>query len=322
VGVIGGPRETLVEVSAVSKRFEPQGRLLAIGRLRARSIRALHEVSLEIVRGEIFGVAGESGSGKTTLAEIIVRLNVPTAGRVLVGGRDVGALGRRQLKAFRREAQIVFQNPYDAHNPRFTVRQTVEEPLKIHGVKSETERLGRVARVLEQVRLRPPAQFLDKFVHQLSGGERQRLSIARALTLSPKLLIADEPTSMLDVSVRAGILNLLRELNRTKDLTVMIISHDLCSLVQVCDRIAVMRRGIVVEIGPALDVAGDPRHPYTRALLAAVPDFDPERPGNSEWISRTPMVDKDEEQTEGGAEEALELVEVAAGHYVRGGARP
>ena len=317
--MIPGAPNVLVEVNAVSRRFEPQGRLLAIGRQRARAVRALHEVSLTIVRGEIFGVAGESGSGKTTLAEIIVRLNVPTAGRVLVDGQDVGALGRRELKAFRREAQIVFQNPYDAHNPRFTVRQTVEEPLAIHGVTNERERLARVVRVLEQVRLRPPAQFLDKFVHQLSGGERQRLSIARALTLAPKLLIADEPTSMLDVSVRAGILNLLKELNRTKGLTVMIISHDLCSLVQVCDRIAVMRRGIVVEIGPALEVANDPRHRYTRALLAAVPDFDPERPGNPEWLSRAPAADEEEEQSTGAEDE--KLVEVAPGHYVRGGAR-
>jgi peptide/nickel transport system ATP-binding protein len=320
VDVIGaGPRDALVQVCGVSKHFEPRRRLFPIGRERARAVRALHEVSLEVVRGEIFGVAGQSGSGKTTLAEIIVRLNVPTAGRVLVDGRDVSALRGRELKAFRRQAQIVFQNPYDAHNPRFTVRQTVEEPLKIHGIKGKAERMTRVARALEQVRLRPPAQFLDKFVHQLSGGERQRLSIARALTLRPKLLIADEPTSMLDVSVRAGILNLLRELNRTEGLTVMIISHDLCSLIQVCDRIAVMRRGIVVEIGPAEDVARDPRHPYARALLAAVPDFDPERPGNPEWLSRGPVIDG--EEMVGDGDEGLDLVEVGEGHYARREAR-
>lgn len=317
----GGRPDPLVQVCAVSKEFEHQRPLLPFGRERSRGVRALHQVSLEIARGEVFGLAGESGSGKTTLGEIIVRLNVPTAGRVLFDGRDVSTLKGRDLKAFRREAQIVFQNPYDSHNPRFTVRETIEEPLKIHGLRDAAERVRGTNRALEQVRLTPPAQFLDKFVHRLSGGERQRLSIARALTLSPKFLVADEPTSMLDVSVRAGILNLLKELNSAGGLTLMIISHDLCSLVQVCDRIAVMRRGVVLEIGPAERVASEPMHPYSRALLAAVPNFDPERVGDAEWISREPAINGNgAEMIEGAAWDRGELVQVAEGHYVRGGA--
>lgn len=317
----GGRPDPLVQVCAVSKEFEHQRPLLPFGRGRSRGVRALHQVSLEIARGEVFGLAGESGSGKTTLGEIIVRLNVPTAGRVLFDGRDVSTLKGRNLKAFRREAQIVFQNPYDSHNPRFTVRQTVEEPLRIHGLRDAAERGRGANRALEQVRLTPPAQFLDTFVHRLSGGERQRLSIARALTLTPKFLVADEPTSMLDVSVRAGILNLLKELNSAGGLTLMIISHDLCSLVQVCDRIAVMRRGVVLEIGPAERVASEPMHPYSRALLAAVPDFDPERVGDAEWISREPAINGNgAEMIEDAAGDSGELVQVAEGHYVRGGA--
>lgn len=317
----GGRPDPLVQVCAVSKEFEHQRPLLPFGRERSRGVRALHQVSLEIARGEVFGLAGESGSGKTTLGEIIVRLNVPTAGRVLFDGRDVSRLKGRDLKAFRRDAQIVFQNPYDSHNPRFTVRETVEEPLRIHGLRDAAERVRGTNRALEQVRLTPPAQFLDKFVHRLSGGERQRLSIARALTLSPKFLVADEPTSMLDVSVRAGILNLLKELNSAGGLTLMIISHDLCSLVQLCDRIAVMRRGVVLEIGPAERVASEPMHPYSRALLAAVPDFDPERVGDAEWISREPAINGNgAEMIEGAAWDSGELVQVAEGHYVRGGA--
>ena len=310
-------RDVLVAVTAVSKRFTPTLHLLPLGSQRASTITALHGVSLEILRGEIFGVAGESGSGKTTLAEIIVGLDIPTSGRVLVDGRDVGALDRRGLKAFRRQVQIVFQNPYDAHNPRFTVRQTVEEPLKIHDMKGAAQRSAQVDKVLEQVRLRPPSQYLDKRVHQLSGGERQRLSIARALTLSPKLLIADEPTSMLDVSVRTGILNLFKELNRSEELTVMIISHDLCSLVQVCDRIAVMRHGVVVELGPAETIVEAPLHSYTRALLAAVPDFDPVRLNDPAWVMAGSTVEIDESRYAEGLEEEGELVEVGERHFVR-----
>ncbi|MGH7659514.1 MAG: ABC transporter ATP-binding protein [Vulcanimicrobiaceae bacterium] len=274
-------------------------------------------MTLDVFRGEIFGVAGESGSGKTTLAEIIVGLNLPTSGSVVVGGKDVGTFSRRDLKSFRRKAQIVFQNPYDAHNPRFTVHRTVEEPLKIHGERTAV-RHAAVDKALRQVGLEPPERYLDKFVHQLSGGERQRVSVARAITLAPELLLVDEPTSMLDVSVRAGVLNLLKKLNQTEHLTVIIISHDLCSLAQVTDRIAVMRHGMIVELGHTASIISTPVHSYTRALLAAVPDFDVDLGDNPPWIQRDlPSAADDGETISDGIDDRTELVQVSEGHFVR-----
>lgn len=309
-------QDAFIEVRSVSKLFNAQGQF-SIVRKRRAAITALHDVSLDIFRGEIFGIAGESGSGKTTLAEIIVGLNVPSSGSVVVGGKHVEALSRRDLKSFRRKAQIVFQNPYDAHNPRFTVRATVEEPLKIHGMHA-TERDAVVEKTLQQVGLEPPKRYLDKFVHQLSGGERQRVSIARALTLEPELLLVDEPTSMLDVSVRAGVLNLLKTLNKTAHLTVIIISHDFCSLAQVTDRIAVMRHGIIVELGSTAAIIGTPMHSYTRALLAAVPDIDADPRDSVAWIQRD--LSSASEDGEIVMEETgydAKLVEMGEGHFVR-----
>ena len=308
--------DTFIEVRSVSKRFNAQGQFPIVRKRRA-AITALHDVSLDIFRGEIFGIAGESGSGKTTLAEIIVGLNFPSSGSVVVGGKNVGALSRHDLKSFRRKAQIVFQNPYDAHNPRFTVRATVEEPLKIHGMHAE-ERGVVVEKTLQQVGLEPPARYLDKLVHQLSGGERQRVSIARALTLAPELLLVDEPTSMLDVSVRAGVLNLLKTLNKTEHLTVIIISHDFCSLAQITDRIAVMRHGIIVELGSTASIIATPMHSYTRALLAAVPDIDADRRDSVAWIQRDlSSATDDGDIITGGTGYGAKLVEVSEGHFVR-----
>ena len=299
--------------------------LMGVG--KARVVRAIDSVSFEVSEGEIFGVAGQSGSGKTTLGETIARLYLPTAGQVLFEGMDVSLLKGRSLKEFRRKVQIIFQNPYESHNPRFTVLDTVEEPLKIHGIGSKRERAEIAREVLEKVSLGPPEKFLDKYVHELSGGERQRLSIARALTLGPKLLIADEPTSMLDVSIRAGILNLLRNLNQEAGLTILIISHDLSTLTYLCRRIAIMYAGRIVEIGPAPKVIDDPRHSYTQALLAAVPDPDPDHETDAAAFRGRGMIDggwaagleREGRYGVGISEvsgEEPKYMEVSEGHYV------
>jgi oligopeptide/dipeptide ABC transporter ATP-binding protein len=225
----------------------------------------------------VLGVAGESGSGKSTLANLLVGLERPTGGIIRIGDRDLAHLRGADLLAFRRQVQMVFQDPFASLNPRFSVRRTVEEPLVIHGIGDRASRLVRAREALEEADLRPAELFLDRFPHQLSGGQRQRAAIARAIVLRPSVLVADEPVSMLDVSVRAGILRLLRGLVERLSMSLVFITHDLSLIGQMCDDLAIMYQGRIVELGRALDVLAQPLHPYTRALIAAVPVPDPTR---------------------------------------------
>jgi oligopeptide/dipeptide ABC transporter ATP-binding protein len=265
----------LLRVQGLSVRYRGRGRRAGRGRAEAREIRAVDDISLTVWKGEMIALVGESGSGKTSTAHAILRLVAASAGEIWLGREKITALSPRQLRPLRRQIQMVYQDPYEALDPRFTVEETVEEPLLVHRVESSREtRRRRVLESLVKVGLTPPAAYAARYPHELSGGQRQRVAIAASLVLAPELLIADEPVSMLDVSVRAGILGLLDEL-RTAGMGILMITHDLSTAAHFADRIAVMYLGRIVEEGTAADVVRNPQHPYTRALIAAVPRVDP-----------------------------------------------
>lgn len=245
---------------------------------RGSMVKAVDGVSFDIKRGEIVGIAGESGCGKTTTAKMLLKLFEPTSGSITIDGQDLATLKGSALKAFRRRAQLMFQNPYESFSPRFTILRAMSEPLIIHGLGNEAERTERVRQALEDVHLRPAESFFQKYPHQLSGGQLQRVVLARAMVLEPDFLVADEPVSMLDVSVRAGILNTMKELSTRRNLTVIYISHDLSLIQYLCDTTAIMYLGRLVEIGPTKRVISNPEHPYTKALIATIPIPEPNRP--------------------------------------------
>ena len=270
----------LLEITRLVKEFSTHGNASD----RGRTTRAVDEVSLSIERGETFGLVGESGSGKTTLARCLLRLVEPTAGRVAFDGQDVLALSARPLRQLRRRMQMIFQDPYSSLDPRMRAGAIVEEPLVIHRSGSAAARRARVAELFALVGLDP--SHARRYPHEFSGGQRQRVGIARALALAPAFLVADEPVSALDVSVQAQILNLLMDLQQRLGLTYLLISHDLRVVGHVCDRVAVMYRGRIVERGRAADVLRSPRHPYTQALLSAVPSLDSGRPAHASRLRR------------------------------------
>ncbi len=266
----------LLELRDVSKRFKVGGGLAGLLRGdKEQIVYAVNNISFRLRRGESLGLAGESGCGKSTTGKLLVKLLDASAGEIDFDGEDLTTLAGEDLLGFRRRAQLMFQNPFEALNPRFTLYRSLTEPLIIHGWTDENERLERVVETLDRVNLRPAEVFLDKYPHQLSGGQLQRVVLARALVLQPDFLVADEPVSMLDVSVRAGILNTTRRLASELGLATVYISHDLSLLQYTCDRIAIMYLGEIVEIGPSQQIISNPQHPYTQALIAAVPVPDP-----------------------------------------------
>jgi peptide/nickel transport system ATP-binding protein len=262
----------VLEARSLSKQFP------VAGALRRARLHAVDDVSFSLVPGRLTALAGESGSGKSTVARLLARLYEPTAGTIVFEGRDVSKdRGRREVLRYRSQVQMIFQDPFGSLNPVKTVRHHLARPLEIHGLARGGDAVDRrVVELLETVGLVPPKVIADKYPHELSGGQRQRVGIARALAVQPKVVIADEPISMLDVSIRVGILNLMRELKDDLGIAFLYVTHDLASARYVADELLVMYAGQIVEQGPVDDVLGRPLHPYTQLLIASVPD--PSRP--------------------------------------------
>jgi len=263
-------KEVLLEVKNLVKHFAlKKTRLFQ----EACFVFAVNGISFYMKKGETLGLVGESGCGKTTTGRAILRLIKPTSGVVSFEGRDVARFKDRELKAFRRNAQIIFQDPFASLNPRMTVGAIVEEPLLVHGIGTRAERRDMVAGVLEKVGL--DADYMRRFPHEFSGGQRQRIGIARVLTLNPKLIIADEPVSALDVSIQAQIINLLVRLQEEFQMSYLFVSHDLAVVEHISNRVAIMYLGKIVEVAPSKSIYREPKHPYTKALLSAIPVPDP-----------------------------------------------
>ena len=267
---------TVFSVRKLVKYFPVKGGFASSLYTPEQYVHAVDGVNFDISKGEILGMVGESGCGKTTTGRLLTRLETPTSGQMMFHGTDIGKLDGRKLKDFRRKVQMIFQDPYESLKPRFTVFATVAEPLLVHGVgESHDEREDMVARALEHAELRPAQEFMYRYPHELSGGQRQRVAIARALALRPEFVVADEPVSMLDVSIRAGIMNLMLKLRDEYDIPFMFISHDVSVTRYMSHRIAVMYLGNIVELAPSEEIIKNPMHPYTEALLSAVPVPDP-----------------------------------------------
>jgi len=275
---IPADESVLVSIRGLKTYYPIRGSFAArlVGR-EAGFVKAVDDVSVDIRRGEVLGLVGESGSGKTTLGRTLLGLVHATDGSVLFEGQEITQMAERELRALRRQMQIVFQDPHASLNPAMTIEQSVGHPLTIHGIAKGRELRLRVAEALETVGLAPAEQFLGKFPSDLSGGQKQRAVIARAIILNPVLLVADEPVSMLDMSVRAKILELMLKLKQDFGFTYLYITHDLATAKFFCDRIAILYLGRIVEIGPSEAIYADPKHPYTQALLRAIPEPDPLR---------------------------------------------
>jgi len=241
------------------------------------NVKAVDGVSFGVRKGEIFALAGESGSGKTTLGKVVLRLISSSSGSVFFQGKDITKLSQKQMKPLRREMQIVFQDPFESLNPRMIIKEIIAEPLRVQRMtKTEAELEERVKDMLSKVELVPPDEFLYRFPHELSGGQRQRVAVARAFVLNPVFIVADEPVSMLDVSIRAEIINLMVDLVKKSSASILFITHDIALAKHIADRVAVLYLGKTMEIGSSTDVVDNPLHPYTQALISAVPVPDPE----------------------------------------------
>jgi oligopeptide/dipeptide ABC transporter ATP-binding protein len=289
-----------------------------------RYVHAVNSVSFSLKRNETIGLVGESGCGKTTTGRAILRLIEPTSGTISFEGQDVSVFKERELKAFRRNAQMIFQDPFASLNPRMTVGDIVAEPLLVHGMGTKNERTDKAAEVLKKVGLEPSC--MQRFPHEFSGGQRQRIGIARVLTLNPQLIIADEPVSALDVSIQAQIINLLVKLQDEFHLSYLFISHDLAVVEHISDRVVIMYLGKIVEIAPSHEIYSRPRHPYTQSLLSAIPIADPKSemertilqgdipnpanpPSGCMFRTRCPLAEKN------CSDEVPEMVEVGKEHF-------
>jgi peptide/nickel transport system ATP-binding protein len=272
--------EPVLKVENLKKYFPiKRGLVSSLKGEPQRFVRAVDGITFEVGKQEVFALVGESGCGKSTTGKLIVKLLQPTEGSIYLEGNDVtNVRTREEVLAYRRKVQIIFQDPFSSMNPRFRVFDILEEPLLIHGIgETRAEREELIYKALEMVKITPPEDYVGRFPHMLSGGQRQRVAIARALILDPTFIVADEPVSMLDVSIRAEVLELMKELKEKMGVTYLYITHDMSTARYFADWMAVMYLGRIVEMGPAKRVIDNPLHPYTRALLAAVPEPKPER---------------------------------------------
>lgn len=263
-------KETILELEHIVKRYRTRGSFFGT---HGKDVIALDQVSIRVVRGEIFGLVGESGSGKTTAGRLIVRLEEPEEGKIYLDSNEIAALKGNALREFRCKVQMIFQDPYQSLNPQFSVFDAVSEPLIIHKIGNAEARKDSVWQAMKSVGLSPPDDFAHRYPHQLSGGQRQRVAIARAMILKPEFVVADEPTSMLDASISAQIFNILLEMREKLHVSFLFITHSLAAARYLCDRIAVIYRGNLVEMGPGDEVIQNPKHPYTQALIDALPKF-------------------------------------------------
>jgi len=268
--------EYLIEARHLRKSFDSKRKGIFMYRKKnPLQIYAVDDVTFKLEKGEVIGLIGESGCGKSTTAKILLKLLEVDEGELLYKGKNITKFKNKELQEYRKKIQIVFQDPYEYLNPRMSILEIISEPLVINNlIASESDKVSIVTKCLEDVGLSPGGSFLYRYSHELSGGQRQRVAIARALVMKPELVVADEPTSMLDVSVRAGILNLLLKLKKEYELSMIFITHDITTAGYMCDRIAVMYKGRIVEIGPKMDIIFNPKHPYTKALVGVALDLD------------------------------------------------